>query len=223
MKETNTMKGKIRITPKLIALLVAGGIALTPISGVAKTDNSYDPGTFVKHVEQVEGAKYGIYIVKENDTASRISEKICSHERIEITTKYWPVIKYLNPGVLNEGDQIIFPLDPNELDEILRELKKGWLADYINKHNVYPKVVKKKVSYHDVANLIADLYEGEDVCIDPDFVDLYLKATGLDKKYKLSNSNGLDNDDYAAFETWIPTLDELYEYRENNKPKTKKK
>lgn len=220
MKEANIQKGKIRITPKLIALLVAGGIVLTPISGLSKTDNSYDPGTFVKHVEQVEGAKYGIYIVKEKDTASRISEKICSHERIEITTKYWPVIKFLNPGVLNEGDQIIFPLDPNELDEILRELKKGWLANYINTHNVYPKIVKKKVSYEDVAYLIADLYKDQDVCVDPDFVNLFLKATGLDKKYKLSNNNGLDNDDYAAFESWIPTLDELDEYKQKQFKKT---
>ena len=216
-------KGKLRVSPKLIALLVAGGIALTPIPGSCVTNNSYEPGTFVKCVEQVEGAKYGIYIVKEKDTASRISEKICSHERIEITTKYWPVVKFLNPGVLNPGDQIIFPLDPNELEDILKELKKGWLANYINQHNVYPKVEKKKISYEAAAALIADFYNGEDVCIDPDFVYLYMKATGLDKKYKLSNSKGLTDNDVAAFADWIPTVDELNAYKEKTMKKTKKK
>ncbi len=216
-------KEKLRVSPKLIALLVAGGIALTPIPGSCITNNSYDPGTFVNSVEQVEGAKYGIYIVKEKDTASRISEKICSHERIEITTKYWPVVKYLNPGVLNPGDQIIFPLDPNELEEILTELKKGWLANYINTHNVYPKVEKKRISYEAAATLIADFYNGQDVCIDPDFVSLYMKATGLDKKYKLSNAKGLTDDDIAAFSDWIPTVNELNDYQEQQKQKTKKK
>lgn len=223
MKDEKIEKGRLRISPKLIALLLAGGIALTPIAGSAVTDNSYKPGTFVKHVEQVEDARYGIYIVKEGDNASRISEKICSHERIEITTKYWPVVKYLNPEVLNEGDQIIFPLDPNEMDEILKQLKKGWLANYINTHNVYPKVEKKKISYEDAAKLIAEFYQGEDVCIDPDFVRLYMKATGLDKKYKLSKSKELTNDDKANFSDWIPTLEELEEYRKANKPKTKVK
>ena len=223
MKEEKLEKGKIRISPKLIALLVAGGIALTPINGLAVTDNSYKPGTFVKWVEQVEGAQYGIYVVKEGDNASRISEKVCSHLRIDITTKYWPDIKYLNPGVLNEGDLIFFPLDPAKLDELYTELHKGWLADYINKHNVYPKTEKKKISYEEAAKLIAGFYEGQDVCVDPDFITLYLRTTGLDKKYKLSNDNTLDNDDLAAFEGWIPTLAELEEYREEHNPNQKKK
>ena len=213
-------KDSLRITPKLIALLLAGGIALTPIAGSATTDNSYDPGTFVKKVEQVEDAKYGIYIVMEGDTASRISEKICSHERIHITTKYWPVVKYLNPGVLNEGEQIIFPLDPNELEELCDDLHKGWLADYIQKHNVYPKVERKKISYEDAAKLIAELYQGQDVCIDPDFVRQYLKTTGLDKKYKLSSAKELSNDDIAAFGDWIPTLEDIINADGKQKVKT---
>lgn len=223
MKEEKMEKGKIRISPKLIAVLLAGGIALTPISGLAVTDNSYAPGTFVKSVEQEEEAKFGIYIVKEGDTASRISEKICSHLRIKITTKYWPVVKYYNPGVLNENDQIIFPLDVDELEETLAQLKKGWLAKYIKANNVYPKVVKKRISYDVVEALISDIYQDQGVCVDPDFVDLYLKATGLDKKYILTGTYDLDNDDAAAFQGWIPTLEQLEEYREAHKPKTKVK
>ena len=91
MKDEN-----IKLSRKLIALVVAGGISLTPLPGSALTDNSYDPGTFVKQVEQDETSEYGFYIVKEGDNLSRISEKVFSHLRIEITPKYWPALAYLN-------------------------------------------------------------------------------------------------------------------------------
>ena len=78
-----------------MALLVAGGISMAPIPGTAKTDNSYDPGTFVKKYAEVT-EQYGRYIVKTGDNLSRISEKVCSHLRMAISTEFWPAIAFLN-------------------------------------------------------------------------------------------------------------------------------
>ena len=142
------MKTKnLRVSPKLIAIMVAGGIALTPVNGLAVTNNTYDPGTFVKEADEFE--VYGKYVVKEGDNASRISEKVCSHLRIEITTKYWPVIAIMNgyPRVINPGDIIIFPKTKEELEEIYNEIRSsGSLARYIQQNNIYKEKPKRCIS-----------------------------------------------------------------------------
>ena len=221
MKEKN-----LRISPKLIALLVAGGIVLAPIPGSCITNDSYEPGTFVKWVEQQEENEYGEYIVKEGDNLSRISEKVCSHLKIEITPKYWPVLAYLNhyPRVITPGDIIIFPKSASELEEMNDKLQKsGWTSKYKQTYKVYGvKRPKKKISMEAVADILREVY-GDEVCVDPDFVLLYMKTTGLDSKYKLTTNKDLDNNTIFDLTEWFPTIEELNQYQETHKPKTKKK
>ena len=219
-------KEKLRITPKLIALLVAGGIALTPIEGSCLTNNSYDPGTFVKKVEQDETSEFGEYIVKEGDNLSKISEKVCSHLRVEITPKYWPVLAYLNhyPRVIKPGDIIIFPKTFERLLEMNNKLQEiGWTSKYKQANKVYGiKRPKKKLSMEAAGALLYDIY-GEEVCVDEDFIRLYLRIQGLDDKYTLTMNNSMDDNTLFELTEWIPTLDELNDYQQKNKPKTKKK
>lgn len=221
--EQERIKGKLRITPKLVTLALAASLALTPIAGNAITDNSYNPGTFVKWAD--EELPYGLYIVKEGDNASRISEKVCSHLRIEITAKYWIVIALENnyPRTIKPGDVIKFPKTEEELLNEYAEIRaSGKLARYVQKNNIYKETPKKRISMNAVAKILADFY-GPEVCIDPDLIYLYLETTGLDKKYILTTDEIVDSDIYYDFGNWIPTIDELKEYREEKTQKTNKK
>ena len=221
MKEEN-----IKISRRLMALLVAGGISMAPIPGSALTDNSRDPGTFVKYVEQDETTEYGEYIVKEGDNLSRISEKVCSHLRIEITPKYWPALAFLNgyPRVIKPGESIIFPKTDDKLIELNERLQEiGWTSRYKQTYKVYGiKKPKKPLSMLSVGGLLYEIY-GPEVCVDEDFIRLYLEIQGLDDSYYLTDRDGLDNDTVFKLTDWIPTLDELKQYRKENKPKTKVK
>lgn len=217
----------IKLSKKFLSLLVAGGISLAPTTGLAKTDNSYNPGTFVRRVEQDERVEYGEYIVKEGDNLSKISEKICSHLRIEISTKYWPVLAFLNnyPRVIEPGDIIIFPKNFAQLEELNNKLQEsGWTSKYKQTYKVYGvKKDKKKISMESLFEILDDIY-GDTVCVDEDFIRLYLKVLGLDDKYILTKSNVKDDDDiYYDFTKWMPTIDEINDYQEKIKKKTKKK
>lgn len=218
-------KGKIRISPKLMALLLGGAIALTPITGLAVTDNSYNEGTFVKWIEQSDEYDYGIYIVKEKDNLSRISEKICSHFKEEITTKYWPALAYLNnyPRIILPGDIIRFPKNFDDLVELNEKLeKKGWTSKYKQTNKVYGKK-RIKISMEVVGELLYDIYGEELGCIDPDLMNTYLKVTGLDKKYELRDfKKKTDNNKYQDLTEYIPSVDEIKEYQEAHKVKIKK-
>lgn len=219
-------KGKLRVSPKLIALLLAGGVALTPVMASGVTNDSYEHGTFVRWVEQVEENEYGEYIVKEGDNLSRISEKICSHLRIEITPKYWPVLAYLNhyPRVITPGEIIIFPKNAEDLILLNDKLQaSGWTSKYKQANKVYGvKEPKKALSMEAASKLLYEIY-GDTVCIDEDFVRRYLKIQGLDEKYYLTTTKGIDSDTYFELTDWIPTLDELEVYKQSQLKKTKKK
>ena len=215
-------KDSLRITPKLIALLVAGGITLAPVEGNCLTDNSYDPGTFVKCVDLDESKHYGEYVVKKGDNLSRISEKVCSHLRIEITPKYWPVLAFLNgyPRVIEPGDIILYPKSAEYLDLLNEKLKEnGWTSKYKQTYKVYgEKVPKKGLSMESVGILLSSIY-GDKVCVDEDFIRLYLKVQGLDEKYYLSSSFELSNETLFELTDWIPTLEEINEYQQKTKTK----
>ena len=215
-------KDSLRITPKLIALLVAGGITSAPVEGNCLTDNSYDPGTFVKCVDLDESKHYGEYVVKKGDNLSRISEKVCSHLRIEITPKYWPVLAFLNgyPRVIEPGDIILYPKSAEYLDLLNEKLKEnGWTSKYKQTYKVYgEKVPKKGLSMESVGILLSSIY-GDKVCVDEDFIRLYLKVQGLDEKYYLSSSFELSNETLFELTDWIPTLEEINEYQQKTKTK----
>jgi hypothetical protein len=218
-------KGKIRISPKLIALLLAGGIAFAPIEGLAKTDNSYDPGTFVKWVEMDDTCTYGVYIVKEGDNLSRISEKICSHFGIDITTKYWPLLAKINkyPRIIKPGDIILFPKTYKKFIKEFNDLDPKWISEYKTNNKVYGPE-KTEISINEVANLLYEIYGEQLECIDPDTINLYLKVTGLDKKYEIIDfDKELNNDELFDLTDYIPTINEIKEYQEAHKTYKKDK
>ena len=108
---------KLRIKSGLLALMVAGGITLVhaPKAMAEEAKPKYKEGTFIDipSFDEHEESQYGIYVVKEGDNLSKISEKICRHQGVEISTKYWPVLAYLNgyPKVAQPGDLLFFSTD----------------------------------------------------------------------------------------------------------------
>ena len=215
-------KINLRLNKKMLALIAAGGIALTPLEGVLAT-TQYKEGTFVKEVEQNDEEEYGQYVVMEDDNLSKISEKICGHYHQEVSTKYWPALAFLNgyPRVINPGDIIIYPKSFDRLVEMNNTLRKnGWLGRYLANNNVYGKK-KQRLSGKLVGIILEDIY-GDEVCVDPDFINLYLEMQGLDDKYYLTNGKTFNKDIVFDLTEWIPTVEELNEYQQNN-PKTKKK
>lgn len=201
------IKEKLRVNKKLIALLVAGGITLLPLTGTI-AEKKYVEGTFVKEVEMDENEEFGQYVVMEGDTLSKISEKYCGHYKQEVTTKLWPSFAFLNgyPKVSNPGDIIIFFKDYNKQVELNEKLRKtGWTAKYITQNNIYGKKAKIKYTGAEVRALLEAIY-GDDVCVDRDFVITYLE---MHPSGNLTES--------------IPTVEEIYIFQRENAPKTKKK
>jgi len=203
---------KMRLISGALVVTMATSMAfLNPQKAYAATGTVYTEGKFVEETE----SKYGQYVVKKGDNASLISQKICRHFNVEMTTKYWPVIAFLNdfPRIIQPGDIIIFPNSMEEMDNLLAKLKEtGWTARYIQKNDVYGK--RKKEVTHTVGELLAEIY-GQDACIDPDFVSLYLEAQGLKNKYNIDSP--IDTTDMLFNLTeWIPTLQELEEYQNEN-------
>ena len=204
---------KLRIKSGLLALMVAGGITLVhaPKTMAEEAKPKYKEGTFIDipSYDEHEESQYGIYVVKEGDNLSRISEKICRHQGVEISTKYWPVLAYLNgyPKVAQPGDLLFFLEDNEDMENTLKDLtKSGWKARYIQKNNVYGKKDDTQ-SGLTVMALLIDIY-GKDVCTDPDFVRKYLKTIGQSGKFN-ADSVIKNTEEYFKLTDWIPTLDDL--------------
>ncbi len=213
-------ENKLKITNKMLAIMVAGGITFSPI--VSNAIN-YKPGTFIE-LSIDESKLFNQYVVKEGDNASIISQKICRYFDEEVTTKYWPAIAFLNayPRTINPGDIIIFPKTFERLQSLNEDLKEtGWTNRYVKKNKIYKKKNKEKISRDNIESLLYEIY-GDSVCIDEDFIHLYLEIQGLDDKYALSDNSKFVDDQLFYLTEWIPTLDELNEYRKNNSSKIKK-
>lgn len=214
------------IKQKVASTAAALVIGVTTLFGatsnaIADTKANYKHGTFldtqvVQDAETNATFEYGYYVVKEGDNLSRISEKITVHHGAEQTTKYWPVLAYLNgyPRVIQPGDLVIYPVDMEVMDSILAKLKKGWLAKYIQKNNIY----KEKNTVRRLIETIYNEWYGDAVCVDPDFIDLYLKAVGLygqvDGKTAIK-----DTDLLWHLTEWIPSLEQLDEVAQENNHK----
>ena len=217
---------KLKVSKKLIALLATGGIAFAPVEAVLG-ETKYIEGKFVKEIEKDETEEYGQYVVMEGDNLSKISEKICGHYHQEVSTKYWPALAFLNgyPRIIKPGDIIIYPKSFDRLVEMNNKLRKlGWTAKYIYNNKIYGGEKKKKVklSTELVGVLLSDIY-GDSVCVDPDFIRLYLQIQGIDDKYYLSTTQSLDQEAFYDLTNWIPTIEEIETFREENANKTKKK
>ena len=213
-------KINLRLNKKMMALIVAGGLVLAPIEGTF-AETTYKQGTFVKDVEENDEEEYGQYVVMENDNLSKISEKICGHYKQEVSTKYWPALAFLNgyPRVIKPGDIIIYPKSFDRLVEMNTKLRtNGWLGRYLANNNVYGKK-KERLSSQLVGIILEDIY-GDEVCVDEDFINLYLEIQGLDNKYYLTNGKTFNSEIVFDLTEWIPTVEELNEYQDG-KTKTK--
>lgn len=202
---------KLRIKSGVLALAVAGGITLTnpPKVYAEEVKPHYTQGTFLEDQMEYEESQYGRYVVKKGDNISSISQKICRRFGEDTTTKYWPVLAFLNgfPRVIQPGDIIIFPATFEDMDQLLQDLKEtGWTSRYIQQNDVYGKK-KKAQKRTTVGELIAEIY-GEEACTDPDFVRRYLQAQGLSGKYTMDSEIEGTNMLFELTE-WIPTLEEL--------------
>lgn len=192
------MNGETKINKKkVMAFIVAASLALSPIEFVL-AESHYVQGTFVKEVELDETQEFGQYVVKDGDTLSYISEKICGHYKKEVTTKYWPALAFLNgyPKVSQPGDIIIYFKDFDKLVELNNKLRKtGWTARYITQNNIYGKKAAIKYTGAEIQALLEAIY-GDDVCIDKDFVLKYLEMHPT-----------------GELTEWIPTVQEVDAYQ----------
>ena len=197
---------KIRITSSLVALLMATNINLVKNNNVKAEEERYIAGTYT---EEVEEPVYNEYVVREGDNASVISIRVCKYFGVPKTTKYWPVIAYLNnyPRVLQPNDIIYFPETFEEMDTMLNDLKEsGWLRLYLK----YNKVYGKKEEKITVGEVIDDIY-GIGACKDPDFVLAYFTAIEQLGNYNVDSV--VKGDDLFRLTEWIPTREELKVYQ----------
>lgn len=215
-------KTKTRLLTGALVVTMATSIPfINPKTAYAATNTKYTQGTFIEEPMEYEESQYGRYVVKKGDNISIISQKICRYYGEEMTTKYWPVLAFLNgfPRTIQPGDIIIFPGTFEDMDSLLNSLKEnGWTSRYIRNNDVYGK--RKKEVTHTVGELLAEIY-GEQACVDPDFVALYLDAQGLHGKYNIDSPVNTTDMLFNLTE-WIPTLQELEEFN-NERQQTRRR
>lgn len=212
-------ENKSQITIKLATGVTAFMLTMSPVfagsinnayaEGVktaSVTDTKYKEGTFIENY-MVDGEKtYNGYVVKRGDTTSRISEKASKYLKAEKSTKYWPVIAYLNnyPRTIKPGEIVIFPNNIEDMNELLSNLKStNWVSKYIQYNGIY-KNKKKNIT---VGEVIDQIY-GKGASQDPTFVRKYLKTVGMNPA-NYNASSELNGDSYFRLTDWIPTIEEL--------------
>ena len=208
---------------KLAAYATATALFLSPVainktSGSAQaeslpttiitdtTNTKYKEGSFIEDYAIVDGIMCDGYVVKRGDTTSRISEKTSKHLGLEKTTKYWPVIAYLNdyPRIINPKDIVAFPSNTEVLDELLANLKSSnWVSKYIQYNGIY-KNHKRNVT---VGEIIDDIF-GKGASKDTEFVKRYIKTVGMNPS-QFTSSSELNVTSYFRLTDWIPTTEEL--------------
>ena len=211
---------KNEINKKILSFIVAGGIAVTPISVGA--EEAHRPGVFYQLNDEKSDNSFNYYVVKKGDNLSKICRKICRYFNRESSTDCWPALAFLNnyPRIINERDIIKFPKDYDSLVALNDNLLEiGWTRRYIYENDVYGKRKRHRVSIESVGDLLHDIY-GDDVCIDEDFIRLYMEATNLSEIYELTGNTNINDDLLSDFTIYIPSISELEEYRVNNKQKT---
>ena len=208
-------ESKLRIASvALTASILINGFALTK---PANAETKYQRGTFITENVNEENNYFG-YVVKKNDSLSTVSKKICKYLGIESTTKYWPVLAYLNnvkTTVIVPGDILVFPTTIEELESLLENLKEsGWTNNYIKKNHIY-----KNKKRRTVRSLVEEIYGSSD----DDFVELFLQIQGLESTYDIDSViEAGDTEMLFDLTEWLPTMDELTEYDQKDRPKQKR-
>ena len=207
------------ITILMLATATLSGTVSAYAEGINTNDiveTQYKEGQFITNYESTEDEIFNAYVVKKGDNTSKISEKICKYFGKEISTKYWPVVAYLNnyPRIITPGDIVIFPETYEIMNETLTGLKESnWLSKYVQYQKVYDNNKKQPLT---IGRILDDIY-GKGTQNDADFVKRYLRVIG----YRPSGNKDtqvLDPDQYFELTEWIPTLEEL-----GMEPKTQKR
>ncbi len=215
MKEEN--KIQLKIMSGLAALVMsASTITLGTTSAYAEgintnqvaTEQEYKNGSFIDELMEYEESQYRRYVVEKGDNVSVISKKICRYYGEDATTKYWPVLAFLNqfPRIIKPGDVLIFPSTFEDMDSLWNDLKEaGWIKKYVRENKVYSSQKEKKIVT--VKDLLSDIYGSQNV--DSTFVSNYLRVLGLSGKY--NGDSKIEGNYDATFELtdWIPTYEEV--------------
>lgn len=200
----------LRLRSAFFAIVVAGGMTLGTIND-CYAETHYKQGTVINETITQEEENYNQYVVKEGDTLSKISVKICRYFKEKVSEKYWPALAFLNnyPKTSKPGDIIVFPETFEKLESLNNDLRKnGWTARYIQNNRIYEKNIRIKPKTYSIQSLLAEIY-GKDVTIDDNFIDAYLSATGLEDKYCKENLQAIENDVIFELTDWIPSINEL--------------
>jgi len=206
---------KLKFISGAVATVIAVGGNLT----LSNTPNAYADtvvkkkfGTFIEDLDDYEEGQYIKYIVQEGDNASNISRRVCRYFGENVTTKYWPVIAYLNgyPKTIKVGDEIIFPSTYADMNSLLNDLNEsGWITKYkklLRKRKETSERYKEDNKDNTIGALIDDIY-GEGTSNDKDFVRRYLEEVGLSSKYNVNTI--LSKEEIIRLTEWIPSLEEL--------------
>ena len=197
-------------------------------------------------LDENTGTLYYTVEVIENDNASRISEVIIAtynkekqipKEELEVfdaedsktkRSSFWPAVVYMNTDSgkkfrINPGDILIFPTEYEKFKELNGRVKaSGWYSRYLTANKIYPPkktyVLPKGRTMKLIQEIYTEMYPGEDICVDEDFVRNYLNAHNYNGKYVLKEEAEFTSEDLFVLTEWIPTLEELEETA-----KTKKK
>ena len=206
-KELNFGQKVVQFVKKATATVMVAVTMMTAVPGVVNAEEAktYKPGTIIEEQMPYEESQYVRYVVKKGDNASKVSEKMCKYFGQPITTKFWPVIAYLNeyPRVIREGDILIF-LGTYEDNVLLLDAldQSGWTAAYKRVYKVYQH--EKKLT---VKQLIQQIYL-YDIRVDDEIAQKYLKKLGLDGEYSIDSILS-DENEVFKFVDWIPTLEEI--------------
>ncbi len=217
---------KVKIASGILAIALASGTILVPANVLAETNTKIESQETVTENEE---KPYNIHIVQPGENLSKISRIVCIELCGKSDASYWPVLAFLNdyPRVIHPGDELIYPKTMEEMQLLYdRLLETKWILRYIQSNDVYG--TRKRSKQYTVGELLRDIY-GDDVCVDPDFVKLYVTAIETESGIKFSTDYNIDtiildqnqdNIDYSHLfnlTEWIPTLNELEKY----KPKSK--
>ena len=226
---------------RILSGLTAAGIALAGYA-VTSPVNAYAAGSSKYGVTYNEetGEEYNTVIVEEGDNASKISSRIVHYfmqnnevpaddkatfnEDYNTRAKFWPVVVFMNtePGHKyhsRAGEKFIFPKTYEELVDMNTYLRKsGWLASYIQNNHVYPKErvlsVPKERTRRYVEEIYRVMYPDQNIIVDDAMLDAYLRSHSYgNTKFVYKKQSKLDEEERYILTEWIPTIEELDEYR----------
>ena len=237
MEEVKNLRTRVMSGLTAAGIALAGYAVTSPINVYAEKVSKYGVT-----IDQETGEEYNTVIVEEGDTASKISSRIVHYfienkevpaddkamfnEDYDTRSRFWPVVVYMNtePGCKYHskvGEKFIFPKTYDELVEMNTYLRKsGWLARYVQNNHVYPQEkvysVPREKTRRLVQGIYREMYNDPNLIVDDETLDAYLKAhNSKNSKFVYKKNSRLDKEELFILTEWIPTMDELNDYKED--------